>query len=120
MVSILYLNTKGQAIPELELNQIFINLYRNNFTEKELMIVQILEDDGTFEMKMIKGNDNKNGLTFSHSFTSDHNQFEEWLKNLDDKYNLHILITHLSQIKFVSKFTNALITIKKEELVRPL
>lgn len=126
MESILYLNTSNNQIPELELYQIFMRLHKNNNTDKEVAVINLryIEDKFVLSVFLKASTDSEytfvQGLLLKEYIETDLDPIHNIIEYMDSNYNLYILITSLSQIKFISKFVDKVITIKKEELIHPL
>lgn len=125
MRCILYIQSReNNNIPELELYQIFINLYREK-AERDLILFQVKKhDENTYYFETTKK------LT-EEDFDSLHTQREiievsdderiekiisDYLHKLDEKYEVYIILSGIGQTRLMSNFINEIITIKKDEI----
>jgi len=132
MQSILYIHLGEKQIPELELYQIYMGIYKqqNDSSDKELILVQVGHEEDHCSISIIKKETDPDlfieGLSKDYiikeipSNKKPEEVIGEVLEELEEKYLVYILMTSIGQAKLVSKYVDQIITIKKEELVRPL
>lgn len=128
MRSILYIQLDDKKdIPDFELYQILNKLYK--IEKKKIVLVKINKrQESSLSFELIKMESNSDllvdGVVKEDFIKPIENNSDEIIsgviKDLEKEYAPYILLTNLSQVKFLTNFINQMITIKKEEIVQPL
>ena len=129
MKSILYIQFGANQISEIEMYQIYLNLYKQSTYEKELVIFNIKQDDDHYVFSKIfrKTKSETDDILDIHKediYLKDEETIEEvidkYIIKLQKKYEVCILLTSLKQSRLLGKYIDQIITLKKSDLVFPL
>lgn len=131
MKSILYIQINNNEIPELDLYQIFLKVYKESRSPKEVALFKIFKVDDThytFSKILRKTNPkNDNDKIYIEKedveITEDNDietQLDNYISKLRKKYDLYNILSDLGQARLLGKYIDEIITLKKEELVLPL
>ena len=131
MKSILYVQINHDEIPELDLYQIFLKIYKESTSDKEVVIFRVNKvDDSNYIFSKIfrkvnpKNEDDrisieKEEIEISQNDTIE-KELEKYINKLQKKYEVYNLLSDLGQARLLGKYIDEIITIKKEELIFPL
>ena len=131
MKSILYIQINHDEIPELDLYQIFLKIYKESTSDKEVVIFRVNKvDDSNYIFSKIfrkvnpKNEDDrisieKEEIEISQNDTIE-KELEKYINKLQKKYEVYNLLSDLGQARLLGKYIDEIITIKKEELIFPL
>lgn len=131
MKSILYIQINHDEIPELDLYQIFLKIYKESTSDKEVVIFRVNKvDDSNYVFSKIfrkvnpKNEDDrisieKEEIEISQNDTIE-KELEKYINKLQKKYEVYNLLSDLGQARLLGKYIDEIITIKKEELIFPL
>lgn len=129
MKSILYIQFGVNQISEIEMYQIYLNLYKQSTSEKELVIFNIKQDDDHYVFSKIfrKTKSETDDILDIHRediYLNDEETIEEvidkYIIKLQKKYEVCILLTSLKQSRLLGKYIDQIITLKKSDLVFPM
>lgn len=131
MKSILYIQLNNNEIPELDLYQIFLKMYKESTSDKEVALFKIFKNDDkhyTFSKIIRKTNPKnendkisieKDEIEINENNTIE-NELDKYINKLQKKYDVYNILSDLGQARLLGKYIDSIITIKKEELVIPL
>ena len=121
MQSILYVHLEDKDIPELELYQMYMNVYKQDSSNKEVILIQLKEEENLL-IKFIKKPNSSIDTLDKEIIHIDNfiDSIKGYLKEAEKNYSVYLLLTNTFQAKLVSNLIRKVITIKKEEIFRPL
>lgn len=131
MKSVLYIQLNNDDIPELDLYQIFLKLYKESNSDKEVVLFKVFKvNDYEYIFSKIfrkinpKNEDDrisieKEEIIIDES-TSIEKELEKYINRLQKKYEVYNLLSDLGQARLLGNYIDEILTIKKEELVLPL
>lgn len=131
MKSILYIQINNDEIPELDLYQMFLKVYKESTSNKEVVIFRISKVDEfryvfskIFRKVNPKNDDDRISIEKEEIEISEDTDIEKelgkYIRKLQKKYDVYNLLSDLGQARLLGNYIDEIITIKKEDLIVPL
>ncbi len=126
MKCILYIQINNDTIPEMDLYQMYFNLYKENTTDKEILIIKVNKstEDSDFytitRISKITDSITKDDKLVTMKETVALNDTDTYLKELEKNYEVYNLIVEVGKDKLLTNIVDQVITINKGEFISPL